>query len=311
MAKICISYRRSDSTAIAGRIYDRLVEHYGVQSVFMDVDSIPFGVNFRDHIRSTLKATDVLLALIGREWLGPREGEQTRISDESDPVRMELQTALQGQIFVIPVLLDGTRMPNGSALPESIRDLAFRNAARVDSGGDFTVHLERLMRQIDQICGSVSTLEPLADVARSNQISMAVLRSKGPLNDFGAHLWQQIIGLQAGLVGMLLFAHYLIVMKFDLNPIYLRLAAFLFPLPCGFILLRKFGRGLGSTFLLGLAAGAIAVLGMLTVVGAVDGVPIIPATLLQWQEALEYVGSVALATLAGNVIARVAYRVAP
>ena len=43
MPRIAISYRRSDSSAISGRIFDRLVAHYGKPSVFMDIDNIPFG----------------------------------------------------------------------------------------------------------------------------------------------------------------------------------------------------------------------------------------------------------------------------
>jgi hypothetical protein len=312
MAKICISYRRSDSSAIAGRIYDRLVDRYGAESVFMDVDNVPLGVDFREHIRSTLKATNVLVALIGHEWLGAKENGHRRINDETDPVRMELQTALQEQILVIPVLLDGTRMPNDSDLPENIRDLAFRNAIHVDSGVDFTVQLERLMRNIDQICGSGAALRPISVIPTSSRTAMTAPDANGPVNDSGMNTWSsQILGFQAVLVAMLLIAHYLIVMKFDLNPIYLRIAAFLFPLPFGFFLFRRFHRGLGQAFLLGLGAGVVAVLGMLIIVGVVDGVPIIPATTLQSQEALEYVGSITLATFAGNLIARAAYMVAP
>jgi hypothetical protein len=312
MAKICISYRRSDSSAIAGRIYDRLVERYGAQSVFMDVDNVPLGVDFREHIRSTLKATNVLLALIGREWLGRQENGHARIDDESDPVRMELRTALQEQVIVIPVLLDGTRMPGHSDLPENIRDITFRNAIHVDSGVDFTTHLERLMRNIDQICGSGESLRPISVASASNQGGMTAVVANGPINDPGMNIGlSQIFGFQAALVAMLWIAHYLIIMKLDLNPIYLRIAAFLFPLPFGFVLLRRFHRGLGCAVVLGLGAGVVAVLGMLIVVGIVDGAPIIPATALQWQEALEYVGSITLATFAGNLIARAAYMVAP
>ena len=70
MPTILISYRRSDSSAIAGRIFDRLSHHYGEDSVFMDVDSIPIGIDFRNHIQDTLLRTDILLAVIGTNWLG-------------------------------------------------------------------------------------------------------------------------------------------------------------------------------------------------------------------------------------------------
>jgi hypothetical protein len=54
MAKIVISYRRADSTAITGRIRDRLADHYGDDSVFMDIDNIPIGMDFRNQIKSVL-----------------------------------------------------------------------------------------------------------------------------------------------------------------------------------------------------------------------------------------------------------------
>ena len=70
MSKIIISYRRSDSAATAGRIYDRLIDRYGEASVFMDVDKIPFGIDFRHHIQEVLRDADVLLAVVGTRWLG-------------------------------------------------------------------------------------------------------------------------------------------------------------------------------------------------------------------------------------------------
>ncbi len=66
MPTIAISYRRSDSSAIAGRIYDRLAAHYGENNVFMDIDNIPLGIDFRTHFHETLQRTDVLIAVIGR-----------------------------------------------------------------------------------------------------------------------------------------------------------------------------------------------------------------------------------------------------
>ena len=88
MAKIIISYRRADSTAIAGRIRDRLVGQYGASLVFMDVEDIPFGIDFRDHIRGELLRSDLLLVIVGREWLGKAADGTARILSETDPVRI-------------------------------------------------------------------------------------------------------------------------------------------------------------------------------------------------------------------------------
>jgi hypothetical protein len=91
--KIVVSYRRDDARGTAGRIYDRLEQHYGRESVFMDVDSIPFGVDFHDHIQEVLSGCSALLAVIGPHWIGQRRGKPPRIKEETDFVRMEVEAA--------------------------------------------------------------------------------------------------------------------------------------------------------------------------------------------------------------------------
>jgi len=151
MPKILISYRRSDTAGIAGRIFDRLVARFGRESIFMDVDHIPFGIDFRDHIRETLLAGDMLLAIVGPRWLGPREGARARMHDENDPVRVEIETALQHGVTLIPVLVDGAPMPTPADLPKALERFSFLNAAPVDSGRDFHQHIDRLIRTIERI----------------------------------------------------------------------------------------------------------------------------------------------------------------
>ena len=151
MPKILISYRRSDTAGIAGRIFDRLVARFGHDSIFMDVDHIPFGIDFRDHIRETLLAGDMLLAIVGSRWLGPREGERARMHDENDPVRVEIETALQNGVTLIPVLVDGAPMPAPDELPRALERFSFLNAAPVDTGRDFHQHMDRLIRTIERI----------------------------------------------------------------------------------------------------------------------------------------------------------------
>src|SRR4051812_48824976 len=98
--RIVLSYRRSDTAGISGRLFDKLNTHFGQGSVFMDVDSIPFGVDFRKHIQRELEGCDVLLAIIGHRWLGG--GKNLRIKQETDFVRLEIETALQRDIPVVP-----------------------------------------------------------------------------------------------------------------------------------------------------------------------------------------------------------------
>jgi hypothetical protein len=158
MPKILISYRRSDSAGMTGRIFDRLVQRYGKNSVFMDVDNIPFGIDFRDHIKTALLESDLMLVVVGQRWLGRGEGPGSRLDDETDPVRVEVESALKAGLPLIPLLVDGASMPKASELPESLRPFSYRNAATIDSGRDFTAHVERLIRSIDEIIERQSKL---------------------------------------------------------------------------------------------------------------------------------------------------------
>ena len=75
MPRITISYRRDDSDVITGRIFDRLSAHYGRETVFRDIDSIPLGVDFRKHVNSVIDDTDIMVAVVGPKWIGPRPGK--------------------------------------------------------------------------------------------------------------------------------------------------------------------------------------------------------------------------------------------
>jgi hypothetical protein len=155
--KILVSYRRSDSASITGRIFDRLVSRYGKDSVFMDVDNIPLGVDFREHIREALLSSDLLIVVIGQRWLGG-DGETARINDETDPVRVEVEAALKNSIPIVPVLVEGGKMPRASDLPVSLREFSYRNAAEIDSGRDFHAHVNHLIGSIDEILKAKSAV---------------------------------------------------------------------------------------------------------------------------------------------------------
>jgi len=152
MSKIVISYRRADSTAMAGRICDRLKARYGEASVYMDID-IRGGRDFRIDIHTALELANVLIIVIGPKWLGPHSDDHERIADDHDFVRIEVETALNRGIPLVPVLIDGAAMPDPKTLPESIRSLAFRHAMYVDAGIDFHQHMARLERSLDCIPG--------------------------------------------------------------------------------------------------------------------------------------------------------------
>src|SRR5262249_15859164 len=151
MPKIAISYRRADSRAIVGRVLDRLAEHYGEKEIFIDIENIPFGIDFRKHIDDVLREVQVLIVIIGKRWRGLREAGPGGIFVEVEPGRIELQTALNSPIRIIPILTDDATMPDASELPEPVKEFSYRNALRVDSGVDFKV--QRLIDALDEIIG--------------------------------------------------------------------------------------------------------------------------------------------------------------
>ena len=175
MPKIIVSYRRSDSQAIAGRIFDRLATRYGDDSVFMDIDNIPFGIDFRTHIKSALAQSDIVVAVIGPRWAGATPDGHQRIDEDSDPVRVEVESALRSGVPVLPVLVDGATMPSEKQLPEGLKDLAFINAAPVDIGRDFRQHMDRLIRSIDGItvARGKSATEPPSPATVPTEIKIA------------------------------------------------------------------------------------------------------------------------------------------
>jgi hypothetical protein len=124
---IFISYRRDDTQNAAGRLYDQLVKSLPQDSVFMDVDKIEPGLDFKDVLDAKLKETSVILVLIGRQWLSAHNTSgKRRIDNPEDFVRQEIEAGLIKNIRVIPVLVDGAEMPSSDDLPDALKMLARR-----------------------------------------------------------------------------------------------------------------------------------------------------------------------------------------
>lgn len=103
------------------------------RDIFIDIDNIPVGVNFVEHLDSQVRQCDILLALIGPDWLdarNPKNG-QRRLDDPKDFVRIEIASALKRGIPVAPVLLDGAAFPNEEELPDDLKALVLRNGVEV------------------------------------------------------------------------------------------------------------------------------------------------------------------------------------
>jgi hypothetical protein len=152
MPRIFISYRRSDSEIIAGRIYDRLVAAFGEDNIFMDIDDIPPGLDFRDVIDQALAKTDVMLAIIGPDWLDEKDvyGNR-RIELENDWVRAEIARGLRNDyILVIPVLVKDAKAPPVNMLPPSLQTLSFLNAVDIHRSQHFHRDMNRLIQYLRQ-----------------------------------------------------------------------------------------------------------------------------------------------------------------
>lgn len=147
MPNIFISYRRADSSAYVGRIYDRLVEAFGKKHVFKDVDNIPVGVDFRQVLSREVNKCDIVLVVIGRYWISVTDDfGRRRIDNPDDFVRIEVASALaRPNCLVVPVLLQGAPMPPPNYLPPDLQLLPYKNAAIVRDDPDFHHDLSRLL----------------------------------------------------------------------------------------------------------------------------------------------------------------------
>ena len=160
MARIFISYRRADSVQYAGRLCDALVQHFGRDHVFLDLDTISPGEDFREVIRHTCSSCEVLLAVIGKQWATAcdKNGERC-LSSIRDYPRLEIATALESGLRVIPVLVGGAEMPDESLLPEEVKPLLFRNAWEI-SDNRFHQDAQLLIEALKKSSKSLPAVPP-------------------------------------------------------------------------------------------------------------------------------------------------------
>jgi hypothetical protein len=147
---IFVGYRRDDTADVAGRIYDAMAQRFSKQRVFKDVDNIGPGVDFGDYIKTVLPRCRVALVLIGPHWLEAKDDTgKRRLDDDHDWVRIEIETALATPgVLVVPVLVNGARMPRGEEVPDSLKALLRRNAAIIRRDPDFHDDVDRLATAI-------------------------------------------------------------------------------------------------------------------------------------------------------------------
>lgn len=167
MIKIFISYRRQDAPYAAWHINDALRRRFGKRNVYFDLDTNQPGFDFREQISSKLSKCDVMLVIIGDQWLKADDSNRTRLGDPGDIVAWEVSSALELGIPVIPVLVQGANMPSPESLPAKLTPLAFRHAVEIRVTENFQASIARLINSIGSITSSqipkfkASTLEKL------------------------------------------------------------------------------------------------------------------------------------------------------
>jgi hypothetical protein len=149
MGKVFICYRRIPDEGFAGRIFDTLGSALGPERVFMDIDSIPKGANFKQIIKQAIEKCTVAIVVIGRNWANTiSRSVDHRLGDPDDFVRVEVELAMQLGKHIIPVLLGNVDMPGADELPESLKEFSFLNAANLRHD-HFKSDAQDLVRQVD------------------------------------------------------------------------------------------------------------------------------------------------------------------
>lgn len=153
MSKIFISYRRDDSPHAAGRIYDRLAEKFGRESIFIDINSIPFGVDYRHYVINTIRCCSAFLLIIGDQWLSNKDcNDNMRLNNPSDFLRIEIESAIQLNIPITPILVGRyASMPKENQLPISLKDLIFRQAIEARPGAVFNAQIDYMVKELESV----------------------------------------------------------------------------------------------------------------------------------------------------------------
>jgi hypothetical protein len=158
--RVFLNYRRSDTAPYARLLGDALRSRFGEEHVFTDVDAIGLGADFPRVIAERVESSDVLLALIGKEWL-TATGEQgeRRLAEAGDWVRLEIETALQRDVPVVPTLVEGATMPSPHDVPDALKPLTTRNGIELRDGGPWDSDVERLLRALERIASEKAERE--------------------------------------------------------------------------------------------------------------------------------------------------------
>lgn len=188
---IFISYRRSDAGGYTTAIRKTLLQQFGDEAIFRDVDNIEPGAEFPQTLRDELNRAAVVLAVIGKGWLlAANEYGQRRIDFEDDWVAVELSTALkESDVTVIPVLVDNAQMPPADALPRHLVGLATKNAVvlRHETWDETSA---RLLKRVSQVLRPSEASSPRSgqEEVIPNLIRQAVAEAFASVDHIGSQV---------------------------------------------------------------------------------------------------------------------------
>jgi TIR domain len=147
--RVFVNYRSEDTAHAAGRLGDELIRRFGEDRVFIDIDSLEPGIDFRKDIATAVAQTGIMLVLIGNRWLRSADGRK-RLNDPDDVLRIEIEQALLMHVRVMPLLIDGARMPSEADLPPALQPLTRRNA--------MTLSARTFRRDVDDVVQRISEI---------------------------------------------------------------------------------------------------------------------------------------------------------
>ena len=205
MSRIFLSYRREDASAYAGRVYDRLVAHFGAGQVFMDIDQIEPGEDFVQVIDRKVGACETAVVLIGKGWLSASDGEGRRLDNPEDFVRLEVAAALQRNVRVVPVLVGGAAMPRMQQLPEPLALLSRRNALEI-SDTRFHSDVDRLIKALERAQPMAAETSARPEPPAEEQASARPRAAPAPAAKRTSKRWALDVAMAAiGLIAIVAF----------------------------------------------------------------------------------------------------------
>lgn len=251
---IFICYRRSDSDAFVGRLYESLSKEFGQESVFRDVFDISPGADFRIVIGNQIKKSGVVLVVIGKKWALNKDVQENKgINNPTDFVRIEIESALLHHIPIIPIYIDGEKNLASMLLPNSIAaSLPYLNAVKIRTGQDYLDDVRTLIQSISP--SKISELKqnqyPASLSSKNDEVSQTQIMASQDLktSDIITRKDRLVGALFVGIVSLLVWCPILVAILFsdsdDLGVVFLL---------CGFIIIP----GIFSGILLGINKSVI------------------------------------------------------